>query len=95
MKQRIQRTLALLLAAATLCIAAFVPTAVAESIYAYVSDSSGLNAYSDADLSNRIGTLDAYAVVEVVGLSGSTAAIYANGVGCFVRVSGLTPLQTE
>ena len=95
MKQRIQRTLAILLAAATLCIAAFVPTAVAESIYAYVSDSGGLNVYSDAGLSNRIGALDAYAVVEVVGLSDSAAAIYANGVGCFVRVSGLTPLQTE
>lgn len=95
MKQRIQKTLAMLLVVATLCIAAFVPTAAAESIYAYVSDSAGLNAYSDASLSNRIGTLDAYVVVEVVGLSGSTAAIYANGVGCFVRVSGLTPLQTE
>ncbi len=92
--QRLKRTLALGVMLALLFTMSAFP-ASAESIYAYVSASDGVSAYADAQLSNRIGTIDAYSVVEVVGVNGSTAAILYNGVGCFADANSFTALQQD
>ncbi len=92
--QRLKRTLALGIMIAIALSILIVP-ASAESIYAYVSGPDNLAAYADASLSNRIGSLNAYAVVQVVDYSGSAAAVLYNGAGCFVSIGGLTPLVRD
>ena len=92
--QRLKRTLALGIIIAIALSILIVP-ASAESIYAYVSGPDNLAAYADASLSNRIGSLNAYAVVQVVDYSGSAAAVLYNGAGCFVSIGGLTPLVRD
>lgn len=92
--QRLKRMLVLGIAL-IIALSIFAIPASAETIYAYVSAADGLTAYSNASLSDKIGVIDAYKVVAVVGYSGSTAAVLYNGYGCYVNLDGLTLLVRD
>ena len=88
--RKVQTLMALVLALAILLSA--VPLAVAESFSAFVKSGS-MPVYSDASLTNQIGSLGQYTIVTVNAFSGNVAQIQAYGNTGYARVSDMEAVQ--
>ena len=88
--RRTEKLLAMLLVLALMLCAA--PTAVAESFSAFVKSGS-MPVYSDASLTNRIGSLGQYTVVTVLEYHGNVAMIQADGNTGYARVSDMDAVE--
>ena len=88
--RRTEKLLALLLVMALMLCAA--PAAVAESFSAFVKSGS-MSVYSDAALTNRIGSLGQYTVVTVLEYAGGVARIQAGGNTGYARVSDMDAVE--
>ena len=88
--RKVQTLMALVLALAILLSA--VPLAVAESFSAFVKSGS-MPVYSDASLTNQIGSLGQYTIVTVNAFSGNVAQIQAYGNTGYARVSDMEAVE--
>ena len=89
--QRIRKLTAALLI--TVLLIASVPTAYAASFSAYVTASS-MAVYSNASLSDKLGSLSKYTVVTVKDYSGGVAKISYNGKTGYAKVSSMKAVDS-